>query len=166
MTKRSTPSGTSRPRPNPSPSTTSWTIPKPASVLSYAYLWAHEAERGEVDGRKYRPVVVVIERRLIGDRNELLVVPVTTQPPERAEDAFEVPARVKTHLSLDAVRCWIMATELNRFLWPGPDLRPMERGGERTPVHGFIPQALFDTVLAAVIARAEKGRLRVTKRGE
>ena len=165
MTRRSPPSAPSRPLPNPSRSTTSWTIPKPASVLSYSYLWAREAERGEEDGRKYRPVVVVIERRVAGDRSELLV-PVTTQPPERAEDGFEIPARVKAHLGLDAERCWIMATELNRFRWPGPDLRPIERGGERTPVYGFIPQPLFEAVLAAVIARAEKGRLRVTKRSE
>ena len=166
MTKRSTPSGTSRPRPSPSPSTTSWTIPKPASVLSYAYLWAHEAEQGEVDGRKYRPVVVVIERRTADDRSELLVVPVTTQSPERAADGVEIPARVKAHLGLDAARCWIMTTEINRFRWPGPDIRPVERGGERTPCLGFIPQTLFDAVLAAVIARAERGRLTVMRRGE
>lgn len=108
----------------------------------------------------------MIDRRIVGDRTELLVVPVTTQPPQHAADGVEVPARVKKHLGLDADRCWIMVTELNRFLWPGPDIRPIERGEDRTPFYGFVPQTLFDAVLAAVIARAEKGRLKVTKRSE
>ena len=97
---------------------------------------------------------------------EVLVVPVTTQPPVRAEDGFEIPTRIKAHLGLDAARCWIMVTELNRFRWPGPDIRPIERGEERTPFYGFIPEPLFDAVLAAVIARAETRRVKITKRSE
>lgn len=156
----------SKPPRSPSRSTTSWTIPKPANVLSYAYLWAHEAARGEEDGRKQRPVVVVIARAEVDGNTELLVVPVTTQPPAVPGDAFEIPARVKAHLGLDAERCWIMVTELNRFRWPGPDIRPIERRENHTPFYGFIPQPLFDAVLAAVIARAEGRRVKITRRGE
>ena len=129
-------------------------------------MWAHEAARGEEDGRKHRPVVVVIARAEVDGQTELLVVPVTTQPPTRAGDGFEIPTRIKTHLGLDAARCWIMVTELNRFRWPGPDIRPIEHGEERTPYYGFIPQPLFDAVLAAVIARAEGTRVKVTRRSE
>ena len=129
-------------------------------------MWAHEAARGEEDGRKHRPVVVVIAQQMVDGHTELLVVPVTTQPPTRAEDGFEIPTRVKAHLGLDAARCWIMVTELNRFRWPGPDIRPIEHGEERTPYYGFIPQPLFDAVLAAVIARAEGTRVKVTRRSE
>ena len=129
-------------------------------------MWAHEAARGEEDGRKHRPVVVVIAQQMVDGHTELLVVPVTTQPPTRAEDGFEIPTRIKAHLGLDAARCWIMVTELNRFRWSGPDLRPIEHGEERTPTYGFIPQPLFDAVLAAVIARAETRRVKITKRSE
>ncbi len=85
---------------------------------------------------------------------------------QRLGDGFEIPARVKVHLGLDAARCWIMVTELNRFRWSAPDIRPIERGEERTPYCGFIPQPLFDAVLAAVIARAEAKRVNVTRRSE
>lgn len=156
----------SKPPPSRSRLTTSWTIPKPSNVLSYSYLWAHEAARGEEDGRKQRPVVVVIARAEVDGNTELLVVPVTTQPPSEPGDGFEIPTRVKAHLGLDAARCWILVTELNRFRWPGPDIRPIERGDQRTPYYGFIPQALFDAVLAAVIERAERKQLRVTMRGD
>jgi len=110
--------------------------------------------------------VVVISRKVVGDLTELLVVPVTTQPPRRTEDGFEVPARIKAHLGLDAERCWIMVTELNRFVWPGPDLRPIRRGGDETPCYGFLPERLFRPVLDAVIARAEAEALKATKRSE
>ena len=117
-----------------------------------------------MDGRKDRPVVVVIARKAVGADTELLVVPVTTQPPQNPSEAFEIPHSVKAHLGLDAARCWIMTTEVNRFKWPGPDIRPMTRNGERTPYYGFIPQKLFAPVLAAVIARLRAGRMKVRKR--
>jgi hypothetical protein len=54
--------------------------------------------------------------------------------------------------------------EVNRFTWPGPDIRPLTRNGTTTPYYGFIPQRLFAPVLAAVIARLRVGRMKVTKR--
>ena len=147
-------------------STTSWTIPQPTDVLSYAYLWHHEAKRGIEEGAKDQPVVVVISRAERKGGTELLVVPVTTKKPAHPGDGIEMPQRVKTHLGLDAERCWIMVTEVNRFIWPGPDVRPLREGGQDTPFYGAIPQKLFDPVLAAVIKAAEAGRLPITKRTE
>ncbi len=106
----------------------------------------------------------MIAREEVDGDTELRVVPVTTQPPAQTGDAFEIPTQVKAHLGLDAERCWIMVTELNCFRWPGPDIRPIERGEERTPFYGFIPQPLFDAVLGAVIERAAAKRVRITTR--
>ena len=109
-------------------------------------------------------MVVVIARKAVEGGTELLVVPITTQQPRNLADGFEVPTRVKAHLGLDAERCWIMVTELNRFLWPGPDIRLVGRGPAATPFYGYIPQQLFDSVLAAIVARAKTGRVAITKR--
>lgn len=102
----------------------------------------------------------------VGERTELMVVPVTMQRPRRVVDGIEVPARIKAHLGLDAERCWIMVTEINRFIWPGPDVRPIRRDGDVTPYYGFLPERLFRPVLDAVIAGAEAGVLKGTKRSE
>ncbi len=59
-----------------------------------------------------------------------------------------------------------MTTELNRFTWPGPDIRSINRDGEATPRFGFLSEALFAPVLAAVIARLRAGLMRVTTRQE
>src|SRR3954453_14662547 len=79
----------------------SWKIPETADVISYSYLWAHEAAAGEESGRKDRPVVGVIAR---GERSGgigLLVAPITHTAPERPDDAIEIPANVKQQLGLD-----------------------------------------------------------------
>jgi hypothetical protein len=51
----------------------------------------------------------------------------------------EVPLRVARHLGLDEERSWIVTTELNVFVWPGPDLRPIrhQSGGRHDDVPCF-----------------------------
>lgn len=56
-----------------------------------------------------------------------------------------MPMAVKRHLGLDDARCWIVASEVNRFIWPGPDVRPV-RGGDGSPYYGKIPAALLEKV--------------------
>lgn len=140
-------------------STKSWKTPEPADVLSYAYLWAGEAEKGQEEGLKDRPVVVVVARVVSDDRTQIWVAPVTHTQPVPG-DGVEIPPPVKRHLGLDKERSWIVTTELNRFNWPGPDIRLVPGGDE--PFYGEIPARLFEEVRSSIIA----GRMRVTKRTE
>ena len=115
----SKPSGTQN-RPNDqSRSTTSWTIPEPADVISYSYLWAHEAASGQEEGLKDRPVVVVLARLVDGDETQLLVAPITHSEPDDGQGVI-IPPAVKRYLGLDGEQSWIVTSELNRFIWPGP----------------------------------------------
>jgi len=139
--------------------TKSWKTPEPADVLSYAYLWADEAERGQEEGLKDRPVVVVIARKIVDNRMQLLVAPVTHSEPKDGE-AVEVPPPVKRDLGLDHERSWIITTELNRFNWPGPDIRVVR--GSEDPYYGAIPAKLFERMRSAILAH----RFRMTKRTE
>jgi len=52
----------------------------------------------------------------------ILVAPVTHTAPDKAADAIEIPANVKKQLGFDRDRSWIVVIELNRFIWPGPDI--------------------------------------------
>lgn len=141
----------------------SWRKPEPADVLSYAYLWADEAEKGQEEGLKDRPAVVVVARIVRGDQLELMVAPVTHLKP-REGDGIEIPTPVKRHLGLDQDRSWIIATELNRFLWPGPDIR-LARGGD-DPFYGEIPAKLFEELRSAIVRHREANNLRMPKRTE
>lgn len=48
------------------------------------------------------------------------VLPITHTPPLNEEDGIEIPAGTKQRLRLDAQRSWIITTELDQFIWPGP----------------------------------------------
>jgi hypothetical protein len=140
---------------------TSWTIPQPADVLSYAYLWAREDAVGQVEGLKNRPVVVVVavETAAIGSP-ELYVVPITHTAPDESDNAVELPAKVKRYLGLDSERSWVIVSELNRFIWPGPDVQPIK--GSSTPLYGALPDWLFERIKAAIL----KSNAPVVKRTE
>ncbi len=109
-------------------------------------------------------VVVAIRKRAHG--TELFVVPVTTRPPHGGDAAVEMPARVRQHLGLGGERCWIVANELNRFTWPGPDIRPARGGREIGPFYGKIPGKLLEQVRNRIDQIARAGKLMVTKRTE
>lgn len=126
-------------------------------------MWAREAASGQEEGLKARPVVVVLAVSTKRPRPQLLVAPVTHSEPESAVLAIEVPANVKRDLGLDRERSWIIATEVNRFAWPGPDVRPLADG---SPFYGAIPDWLLREVQGRIGAVAKRGAMRITRRTE
>lgn len=127
--------------------------PQAGMVLHYSFLWKHEAERGQREGAKDRPVVVVV---LLADGEEVVVAPITTKAPEPDAPAIEVPPRVRAHLKLDAAQSWISLATLNRFVWPGPDLRSVPGSNPANALYGFIPQKLLDVVKTTTMTELSK----------
>jgi uncharacterized protein YifN (PemK superfamily) len=109
-------------------------------------------------------VVLAIQQRDHG--TEVIVAPVTTKPPRQHGVAVEVPRGVREHLSLGDARCWIVCDELNRFTWPGPDVRLVQGRGEFTPFYGKIPGRLLEQVREAMRQTVNADRLKLTKRTE
>jgi hypothetical protein len=71
------------------------------------------------------------------------VLPITHSPPFDPASAIEVPSETKRRLGLDTERSWIVISEGNEFVWPGPDLRPRPGGDLSTIAYGFLPPGLF-----------------------
>ena len=140
--------------------------PELGLVVSYAYLWNSEFEEGQEEGVKDRPCALVLSSQNEGGNTVVAVVPVTHTPPERPEEAVEIPAVVKRHLGLDEARSWIVVSEINRFIWPGPDLRPVSRAEPERFEYGFLPPALFRQVLEKFEATVAARRLRTVPRTE
>jgi hypothetical protein len=84
---------------------------------------------------------------------EVLVVPITHTPPSDPNSAVEIPVETKTRLGLDAERSWIVVTEANEFVWPGPDLRPLPGRDASTVAYGPLPPRLFAHVRDKFIER-------------
>ena len=84
------------------------------------------------------------------------VLPITHAPPLDRSEAIEIPQRAKQRLELDDERSWIVLSESNRFVWPGPDLRPPPF----ETVDGYfgpLPPALFEAVKRGFVAIARSG---------
>ncbi len=56
----------------------------------------------------------------------------------------EIPLATKRRLDLDKEASWVITTEVNRFVWPGPDIR-------KVPGDGLAAQA----ALARIIKETE-----------
>jgi hypothetical protein len=98
------------------------------------------------------------------DEVVVTVAPVTHSPPEDSARAVALPAKVKRHLGLDDAPSWIMADEVNRFIWPGPDLRPISRAAPGRFHYGFLPVDLFNALRRRIVALYDARRLGVTRR--
>lgn len=93
-----------------------------------------------------RLAVVIATRTEDGDI-VVTVAPFTHSPPAREQDGLELPAEVKRTLGLDEERSWLICSELNRFVWPGPDLRPISRRAPGKFDYGLLPTPFMRRVL-------------------
>jgi hypothetical protein len=99
-------------------------------VIRFSYLWVREAERGETEGRKPRPVVVGVRIARPKADDVLVLFPITSQPPSPDRFAVEIPEIEKRRAGLDAaLRLWIILDEYNQdtinqsfYLEPEPPL--------------------------------------------
>jgi hypothetical protein len=132
--------------------------------VSYAYLWRSDFEQGQEEGTKDRPCAIVLIARDDQGDTIVTVVPVTHSPPQRPEDAVELPLPTKRRLGLDAERSWVVVSEINRFVWPGPDLRPLSRAEPDRFVYGMLPPALYRQIRERLGASAKAQRLRAVLR--
>lgn len=139
----------------------SFPAPRPGLVIRYSFLWSHEQGAGADEAAKDRPCAIVVaaptsETGAI----RTIVAPITHRPPDEPLDSIEIPASVCSRLGLDAGRHWLRLDELNRFVWPGFDLRPIPgRAGQFA--YGMLPSGLFEQLRQGILSRqqARRGRL-------
>ncbi|MDF3210404.1 MULTISPECIES: hypothetical protein [Mesorhizobium] len=97
-------------------------------------------------------------RAVVEGREVITVVPVTHSPPADPADAVEIPAPLKAYLGLDDTPSWIVVTETNHFLWPGPDLRPIAGSKPSRFDYGMLPPRFYaylrDRILQSHASRA------------
>ena len=134
-------------------------MPRPVFglVIGYSYLWEAEFHAGREEGAKDRPCTIVIASRTEDGDIVVTVAAITHTPPSRPQDAIELPMNLKRRLRLDAERSWVVWSELNRFVWPGPDLRSVSRQRPGEFVHVVLPAPFMRQVFDRLAAlRAER----------
>jgi len=140
--------------------------PVPGLVISYSYLWSDEYRQGMEEGRKNRPCAIVAARRIVEGREVVTVVPITHSPPADPADAIEMPAPLKAHLGLDDMPSWVLVSETNDFLWPGPDLRPIPGSNPSRFHYGMLPPRFHVYLRDRILQAHARRRLRTVQRTE
>jgi hypothetical protein len=137
--------------------------PAPGLVISYSYLWHDQHAAGSEEGRKARPCAIVVAARDEEGDTKVYVAPITHSKPDDPL-AVELSPSVKRRLGLDDAPSWIVTSELNRFVWPGYDLRPIAREKPEVFAWGFLPVGLFEALKRGIATHRRRQRLRLTPR--
>lgn len=84
------------------------------TIFRYSYLWSREAEHGETEGCKERPVAIAIRLRRRNGRDGFILFPITSKMPEADRFASEIPQSEKRRAGLDVdLRLWIILDDVN-----------------------------------------------------
>lgn len=125
-------------------------------IARFNYLWARQADQGEVAGRKPRPVCVVI--RLPGTPARLFLFPITTQPPAAGRIAIAFPEMERWRAGFDQP-CWLILDEYNRIeidkAYDFESVKPL----------GRISPAFLRKTAERIQTAAREGRLKGVSRG-
>jgi hypothetical protein len=126
--------------------------PIPGLVIRYSYLWKREADAGQIEGQKHRPCAIVVA--VVQEDGEwvVTVAPITRKRPRNPDQAVALSAATRRRLGLGNQPNWIMATEVNSFYWPGPDLRPTAKGQY---AYGVLPAVVFEALKQKILAAGE-----------
>ncbi|MBB2689603.1 UNVERIFIED_ORG: hypothetical protein GGI63_000736 [Rhizobium esperanzae] len=142
--------------------------PPPGLVIRYSFLWKADYDEEKYEASKDRPCAIVLAAKVKDTAaTQVVVIPITHSEPDPADASasLEMPAAVAKSIGLDAGRHWLRLTQLNRFIWPGYDLRPRPDDPSRVD-YGFIPEEFFNQVKAAIIAENRRRSLSFTPRDE
>lgn len=134
--------------------------PVPGLVIRYSYLWKREADEGKVEGAKQRPCVVVVCVEDIEGDTVVTVAPITHTKPTDPSESIELTSATRRRLGLDAAKNWIVASEVNSFFWPGPDLAPNAAGSYE---YGELPAVVFNALKAKILAADNVSTVKRTK---
>jgi hypothetical protein len=138
---------------------------EPGMVLSYAYLWFEEHQKGIKEGRKDRPSAVIAINSQVGPSDLVYVVPITHSPPQREGEKLKIPQEIKLRLGLDDEPAWVDVTEINAFAWSGFDLRPTRRGDQNpTCLYGYLPSRFLAKVQKAIHQIRAEHKLKIVPR--
>jgi hypothetical protein len=140
--------------------------PEPGLVIRYAYLWHSEYEQGRAEADKDRPCAIIMTAVEEDGDTVVTVLPVTHTQPRHAGEAVELSRLTKQRLGLDDARSWVILNEVNRFLWPGPDLRPIPATATGRFDYGLLPPGLYRTIRERFLICARAQRLKVVPRTE
>ena len=87
--------------------------PQSGSIIEYPYLWAWQRDRGETEGRKGRPVCLLLA--IAGQKEtNLVLLAISGTPPRHDQTTIEIPLLEIRRAGLrEWKQAWITVSEYN-----------------------------------------------------
>ncbi|WP_211099449.1 type II toxin-antitoxin system PemK/MazF family toxin [Skermanella aerolata] len=118
-----------------------------------------------MEGTQDQPCVIMLATEGAANGTVITVAPITHSPPQD-DAAVEIPAATKQRHGLDAERSWVVISEVIRFVWAGPHLRPISRENAGRFDYGMLPPALFTRIRNLLVENARQRRIGLVVRQE
>lgn len=127
------------------------TRPLAGDVWRYPYLWKRQEQRGEIEGRKDRPVAVVVTLHDANNATHVILLALTTSMPDKDRHSIEIPRRERLQAGLDTERSvWLILDEYNQdILEISPRFDPSARVGRFSDVFSRQLSIRFAAALRA-----------------
>lgn len=139
--------------------------PKNGAIIHYGYLWKNEQQAGRTESTKNRPAAVILAHKSIGEeRTMVFALPITHGTPYDPAVAVEMPPDVKHRLGLDGNRSWIICDEVNKFIWPGYDLRPIPGKNPNEWEYGMLGRDTYEKARDLFLQIRNEKRLKLSDR--
>jgi len=88
-------------------------LPPNGSVIRYPYLWHWQFGRGETEGRKERPVCLMLAIPR-GNETHLVLLAISGTPPSPRQTALDIPPLERRRAGLkDWKEAWVTVSEYN-----------------------------------------------------
>ena len=88
-------------------------VPGNGSIVRYPYLWRWQSRSGETEGRKLRPVCLLLSIPA-EDRTNLILLAISGTPPRPDQTALEIPQLECRRAGLrEWKQAWITVSEFN-----------------------------------------------------
>ena len=137
--------------------------PRPGDVIRYRYLWAKEAADG-YEAKIARPCVV-LQASPVGDRVEVVVLPLTHEP-QHDSKWMTVPAEIRRQAGLDDYASYIVYSEANSFLWPSWDVIPVKERKSSALVRGRLAHGFYSGVRHVWDLQRSQGKAQIVDRAK
>jgi hypothetical protein len=109
-------------------------VPLPGAVIADPYLWTSQRDTGETEGRKDRPVCLLLSiYDPAKDLHHLVLLAISSQPPASDQIGMEIPDTERRRGGLTRYpRAWVVISEYNydiaeRSFYYNPSIVPLGR---------------------------------------
>ena len=134
-------------------------FPKAGQVFGYHYLWKWQADRGETEGRKKRPICVAVVVVNANGQHVMFIAPITSKEPAEDRVAVVIPETEARRAKLEPkIPLWVMVDELNHDI-----VEESYTLEERIP-QGQFSVAFTDAIVRSVLGVRAAGKLRLADR--